>query len=197
MTDKSETSRENASAHRPEFPGVNEVNAWFVREVLPLEPLIMSYLRRQWPHPSEIEDLRQDVYVRSYEAGRRQIPNPTKPFVFRIAHDLLVDRIRRAQVVPIEAVADFDELDIAIDTPSPDRSVIARDELRRLQAALEKLPPRAREAVVLGRIEGLSGREIAQRMGISAAAVSVHLSNGIQALGDLLYGEATQSERKP
>jgi RNA polymerase sigma-70 factor (ECF subfamily) len=196
MTEHTETTRGDANVHRPEMPGVNDVNAWFIREVLPLEPLIMRYLRRQWPNPSEIEDIRQDVYVRCHEAGRRQIPNPTKPFVFRVAHDLLVDRIRREQVVPIEAVADFDELDIAIDAPSPDRSVIARDELRRLQAALDKLPPRAREAVVLGRIEGLSGREIAQRMGISAAAVSVHLANGIEVLGDILYGEMPAQEGK-
>ena len=197
MTDRPETNREDAGAHRPETPGVNEVNAWFVREVLPLEPLIMRYHRRQWPNPSEIEDLRQDVYIRSYQAAKREIPAAAKSFVFRIAHDLLVDRIRREQVVPIEAVADSDELEIAIDMPSPDRTVIARDELRRLQAALDKLPPRAREAVILGRIEGLSGKEIAQRMGISEATVSVHLANGIQTLGDLLYGEAMPGERKP
>ena len=165
---------------------MNDVNAWFVREVLPLEPLLMHYLRRQWPNQSEIEDLRQDVYVRAHEAARKQIPHPTKPFVFRIAQNLLIDRIRREHVVPIEAVADFDELDIAIDAPQPDRNVIARDELRRLQAALDQLPPRAREAVVLGRIEGLSGREIAKRMGIGTATVSVHLANGIHALADLL-----------
>ena len=176
---------------------MNDVNAWFVREVLPLEPLLMQYLRRQWPNQSEIEDLRQDVYVRAYQAGIRQIPNSAKALVFHIAHDLLVDRIRHEQVVPIEAVADFDELEIAIDMPAPDRSAIARDELRRLQSALDKLPPRAREAVVLGRIEGLTGKEIAERMGISAAAVSVHLANGIHALGDILYGDETSLERKP
>ena len=197
MADNSKPTREDAGAHRPEAPGVNDVNAWFVREVLPLEPLLMKYLRRQWPNQSEIEDLRQDVYVRVHQAGGRQIPKSAKALVFHIAHDLLIDRIRHEQVVPIEAVADFDELEIAIDTPSPDRNVIARDELRRLEAVLDKLPPRAREAVILGRIEGLSGKEIAERMGITAAAVSVHLANGIRALGDLLYGDDTSLERKP
>ncbi len=196
MTDKPETSREDAAAHRPEAPGVNDVNAWFVREVLPLEPLLMHYLRRQWPNQSEIEDLRQDVYVRVHEAAKKQIPHPTKPFVFRIAQNLLIDRIRREHVVPIEAVADFDELGIAIDAPPPDRSVIARDELRRLQTALDQLPPRAREAVVLGRIEGLNGREIARRMGIGTATVSAHLASGILALADILYGETATPERK-
>ncbi|HEY4124663.1 MAG TPA: sigma-70 family RNA polymerase sigma factor, partial [Rhizomicrobium sp.] len=89
------------------------------------------------------------------------------------------------------------ELGIAIDAPPPDRNVIARDELRRLQAALDQLPPRAREAVVLGRIEGLSGREIARRMGIGTATVSAHLASGILALADILYGESAAQERKP
>ena len=197
MVDNSKITSEDAGAYRPEAPGVNEVNAWFVKEVLALEPLLMQYLRRQWPNQSEIEDLRQDIYVRAHQAGTRQIPKSAKALVFHIAHDLLVDRIRHEQVVPIEAVADFDKLEIAIDMPSPDRSVIARDELRRLQAALDKLPPRAREAVVLGRIEGLSGKQIAERRGISAAAVSVHLTSGVKALGDLLYDEDVSLERKP
>jgi len=196
MADKRQTSHENADTRALEALGVTDVNAWFVREVLPLEALLMHYLRRQWPNQGEVEDLRQDVYVRVHEAGRRQIPSQTKPFVFRIAHDLLVDRIRREQIVPIEAIADFDELDIAIEAPSPDRTVIARDELRRLQAALDKLPPRAREAVVLGRIEGLSGREIAQRMGISPATASAHLTGGIHALADILHGENGTQDHK-
>jgi|HubBroStandDraft_2_1064218.scaffolds.fasta_scaffold38471_3 RNA polymerase sigma factor (sigma-70 family) len=196
MADLRHTNHEDGDLRVQGALGVTDVNAWFVREVLPLEPLLMNYLRRQWPNQSEIEDLRQDIYIRVHLAGRQQIPTQTKPFVFRIAHDLLVDRIRHEQVVPIEAVADFDELDIAIEAPPPDRTVIARDELRRLQAALDKLPPRAREAVMLGRIEGLSGREIAQRMGIGTATVSVHLTNGIHALADILYGEPHTQDRK-
>ena len=83
-----------------------------------------------------------------------------KPFVFATARNLLIDRVRREQVVPIEAVADLDALDIAIDAPGPDRNAMARDELRRLHAALDQLPPRCRE-VVVKRIEGLTRREIA------------------------------------
>ena len=92
--------------------------------------------------------------------------------------------------MPIEAVGDLGELGAAIDVPSPERSVIARDMLRRLQAALDRLPPRCREVVVLRRLEGLSRAEIAQRMGISLDTVSEHLANGMYVLAELLYGEA-------
>jgi RNA polymerase sigma-70 factor (ECF subfamily) len=99
----------------------------------------------------------------------------------------LISRVREQQIVPIEAVADLDALDVAIDMPGPDRSAIARDELRRLQQAIDKLPPRLREALILRRVEGLSRGEIALRMNVSEASVSAYLMDGMYALADLLY----------
>ena len=53
---------------------------------------------------------------------------------------------------------------MAIDEPGPDRTVIAREELRRLQAALDKLPERYRQPFLMKKIDGLSTREIALRL---------------------------------
>jgi len=175
----------------------SEVEAWFVREVLPLEAVLMRYLRHNWRNKGDIEDLRQEIYVRVCEAAFRQIPEMAKPFVFTTARNLLITRARAAHVIPIEIVGDLDTLGVAIDTPGPDRSAIAREELRRLQAALDRLPARAREAVVLKKIEGLSRREIAGRMGISEATVSEHLASGMSALAGILYGESADLGTKP
>jgi RNA polymerase sigma-70 factor (ECF subfamily) len=171
-----------------------EVELWFVSEVLPLESVLTQFLRHNWRDANDIEDLRQEVYVRVCEGAQKQIPEATKPFVLTIARNLLIDKVRRGHVVPIDAVADVEALNTAIDEPGPERSVMARDELRRLQAAIEKLPPRCRQAVVMGRIEGLTGREIAARMGISEKTVSEHLSLGMCALADALYGEQARKE---
>ena len=38
-----------------------DLEAWFVDEVLPLEAILMQYLRNHWRDPSEIDDLRQEV----------------------------------------------------------------------------------------------------------------------------------------
>jgi RNA polymerase sigma-70 factor (ECF subfamily) len=168
---------------------MSEVEAWFVREVLPLEAALMHFLLRSRRSESEADDLRQEVYVRVYEAAKVKIPHPAKPFVFAIARNLLVDRVRHEQVVAIEMVADVDTLGVAVDEPGPDRSVIARQELRLLETAIERLPRRCRQVVILSRIEGLSRREIAQRMGIGEATVSTHLTEGMYALAKLLYGE--------
>jgi RNA polymerase sigma-70 factor (ECF subfamily) len=167
-----------------------ELDAWFVSEVLPLESVLMQFLRRNTKNESDVADLCQDVYIRIYEAAQKELPERTKPFVLTMARNLLVDRVRHEQVVSIDAVADLDTLNVAIDEPGPDRVIAARDTLRRLQAALDRLPQRIREAVVLRKIEGLSRPEIAERMGISEHTVNRHLTEGMCMLADFVYSEA-------
>ena len=166
-----------------------EVNAWFVREVLPLEPLLIRFFRRSGR--SDVEDLRQDVYMRVCDAAMEQIPHPAKPFVLAVARNLLIDRVRREHIVSIEAVENLDALNIATDDPGPDQNLMAREELRRLQLALDKLPRRLRAPVVMRKIDGLSRREIAQRLGVSEKTVEKQLTQGVRALADILYGEST------
>ena len=195
MVDTPDKNRESAGQASPGAAmSAPELRSWFAREVLPLEATLIQFLRRNWRNKSEIEDLLQEVYVRVYEAARKELPQSAKPFVFTIARNLLINRFRQQQVVAIEAVADLDMLDVSADEPAPDRAAIAHEEFRRLQAAIDRLPARCREAITLGRIEGLTGREIAQRMGISEAAVSKHLARGMSILSDLLHREPGEGE---
>ena len=190
MAETPEFHRET-EALRDASAGMNtaEIKAWFVREVLPLETALMQSLHHNLGRRGDAADLRQEVYVRVCEAARKQPPDPVRPFVFTIARNLLIDRFRRERIIPIEGVADLAEIEVASDAPAPDRSVIARDEVRRLEAALEKLPPRCRQAVILRRVEGLNRAEIALRMGISKETVGAHLRDGARLLIDLLHDQ--------
>lgn len=192
MVEGPESSRENRA------PGAamtaSEVDLWFGREVLPLEAALMQYLQHNWRNKSDITDLRQEIYVRVYEAAQKKIPDRPKQFLFATARNLLIDRVRQEHVIPIEAAADLEALEIAADAPGPERILSARDDLRRLQAALDRLPMRAREAVILGRIEGLSRREIAARMGIGEGTVAQYLARGIRELVEYFYGEAPRRQ---
>ena len=197
MAETTETHREDADLHgsgaRMTASGVED---WFVREVLPLEAILMHYLHQNWRNKNDIEDLRQEIYARVCEAAQAQIPDKTKPFLFTTARNLLVDRIRRSQIVPIEAVTDLDALEVAIDAPGPERSVIARDVLRRLQSALDQLPAESREVILLRRIEGLSRPEIAARLGLTERMVSEHLTQGMAILTRLYLRDPAELGRK-
>lgn len=196
MTEDSDPALESAGhARREGVMAVPELGVWFMREVLPLEAALTQFLHRNWRDPSDIADLRQEVYVRICEIAREKVPDPVRPLIFAIARGLIVDRIRKRNIVPIEAVADLDALGIAVETIGPDRTVAAREEIRRLQDALDRLPPRSREAVMSARLDGLSGKEISLRMNLSEATVSYHLNQGIRLLADMLYGDPIDHRR--
>jgi len=174
---------------------VSLADAWFKREIIPLEGSLMRFLQYNWRNESEALDLRQEIYVRVYEAAKKQIPDNAKQFLFTTARHLLTDRIRQARVIPLDTSTNLDAVEIAGEAPGPDQVVMARDELRHVQNALEMIQPRWREAIVLGRVEGLSRKEIAQRMGVSDGTVAQYLTHGICALVDLLYIQPSDQKR--
>lgn len=188
MVEKPDTGTENSALH-PQGAAVSthDLKAWFIREVLPLEASLTQFLRHSWPHPEDIDDICQDVYVRVFESAQKKIPSPTKPLVFAVARNLLIDRFRRNRIAPINGVADLAALEVAADEPGPDRGTIARDELRLLRDAFNRLPPRSREVLVLKRIDNLTRQEIARRLGIAENTVKQHLVDATRRLADMLH----------
>jgi RNA polymerase sigma factor (sigma-70 family) len=167
-------------------PNSQSLDDWFVSEILPLEPMLMRFLRRSWPDGAEAADFRQETYIRVYEAARRKRPQPVRPFVFFIARNLVIDRLRRKNVIPIETMADGDWLAVADGEPAPEQRVAARQELKQLQAALDALPPRCRQAIILRRVHGYSQREVAQAMGIKEETVESQLVKGMRLITDTI-----------
>jgi RNA polymerase sigma factor (sigma-70 family) len=161
---------------------------WFMREVLPLEPMLTRFLRRKWRNEAEISDLRQDAYARVYEAALRERPLLVKPFLFQITRNLMIDRLRKQSVISLETMADFDWLNVSDDKPSSEAYVAARQELRLLQAALDDLPPRCRQVVLLRKVEGLSQKEVAKQMGIAIETVENQVAKGMRLLAQALSG---------
>jgi RNA polymerase sigma-70 factor (ECF subfamily) len=187
MADRPRIEFEGAPAG--EAVRLERLKAWFVEEVLPLESVLVQFLSRGGRGRAEVEDLRQELYTKVCAAAREGFPHPARPFVFTVARNLLIDRLRHEQIVPFDTVENLEDLNIAIDEPAPDRVVIARQELRRLQLALDKLPERLRNALVMRKVEGLSIREIAQRTGLAEKTIEKHLTEAMRALAHILYRE--------
>jgi len=175
------------------------IDDWFMREVLPLEPMLTRFLQRNWRNEAEISDLRQEAYARVYEAAQRERPQLVKPFLFQITRNLMIDRLRRQSVVNLESMVDFDWLNVSDDKPSSEAYVAARQELRLLQAALDKLPPRCRQVVLLRKVEGLSQKEVAKHMGITIETVENQVAKGMrllaQAMGSRRNAVTTEARR--
>ncbi|WP_077037113.1 RNA polymerase sigma factor [Pelomonas sp. KK5] len=163
-----------------------DVSEWFVREVLPLEGVLERFLRRNWRDGDEIADLRQEVYAKVFDACATFRPESAQAFLLTTARNLLIDRARRAQVVSFESYAEMDALPQPVEELGPERHAAARGALRFLQAALEKLPARCRMVIELRKIDELSQREVAERMGITEDTVERQVSKGVRALADAM-----------
>ena len=172
------------------------VDAWFAREILAHEEALLRYLRRCWPHADDIHDLRQETYVRVYEAARRERPQQPKSFLFTTARHLMADRLRRARIVSIEAVGDFESLNVPVDEVTPERRHDARQSLRRLAEAFDRLPGRCREVVWLRKVEELPQKEVARRLGIAEKTVEKQVAKGARLIAAHVFGDAGGSRRK-
>lgn len=164
-------------------------DAWFAREILVHEEALVHFLRRCWPHREEIHDLRQEVYVRVYEAAGKSVPTAPKSFLFATARHLMTDRLRRSRVVSIETVGDFESINVLIDEVSPERWCGGRQVLKRLADAFDRLPDRCREVIWLRRVEELPQKEVASRLGISEKTVEKHVAKGMRLLADHFHGD--------
>ncbi|HWU77833.1 MAG TPA: sigma-70 family RNA polymerase sigma factor [Rhodanobacter sp.] len=168
----------------------DSLNTWFCREILVHEGALMRYLQRCWFRREEIHDLRQEVYVRVYEAASKARPAMPKSFMFTTARHLMTDRLRRGRVVSIEAMGDLDALNVLVDDISPERRLSSRQELKRLSTAFDRLPDRCREVVWLRRVEDLPQKEVASRMGISEKTVEKQVAKGARLIADYFHGGA-------
>lgn len=163
---------------------------WFAREILVHEAALMRYLLRWWPHRDDVPDLRQEAYVRVYEAAARVLPHQPKSLLFTTARNLMADRWRRNRVVPIEALGEMDAPYVPVDEITPDRRLAAQRELRSLVRAFDRLPPRRREVLWLRRVEELSLKEIAARMGIAQKTVEKHLADATRDITAMVLGSS-------
>jgi RNA polymerase sigma-70 factor (ECF subfamily) len=164
----------------------DSLDAWFKREILVHEGMLMRYLQRVWRRKDEVPDLRQETYAKVYQAAALARPAVPRAFLFTTAHNLMADRIRHERVVSIEAVGDIEALNVSVEELSTEHVVSTREELKRLAAALDRLPPRCREVVWLRRVEGLSQREAAEALGVSVKAIEQHMSKGARLLAEYM-----------
>jgi RNA polymerase sigma factor (sigma-70 family) len=171
-----------------------DLDGWFAREILSHEDSLVRYLVRTWPHRDDVHDLRQDAYVRVYEAAVKARPLAPKSFLFTTARNLMVDRVRRGRVVSIEVRGDLEALNVLVDEISPEQQASAHQQLRRLAEAFDQLPPKCRQVVWLRRVEELSQREVASRLGITEGTVEKHVAKGVRQLADLLFGAKTHGQ---
>lgn len=156
---------------------------WLATHILPHERALRDWLVRfAFLDEDRVDDLVQETYA--VLATRTEVASIRAPraYAFQVAKSILLQELRRSRVVAIGSVADLEALDHAADLPSPEQQAIGRDELARVARAIAEMPRQTRRAFQLRRVEGLSQREVAQRLGLSENTVEKHIMRGIRLL---------------
>lgn len=174
----------------------DSLETWFIREILPYEGALTRYLSQRRVRVHEVEDMRNDVYIRVLESARKVRPATPRSFLFVTARNLLVDRIRHERVVPIEQIEDVELADLLIDELSAEQQASGRQRLQQLARMFDRLPQRCREVLWMRRIEGLPQKTVAARLGLADATVEKHLYRALRTLTEAFHS-AKRSEDEP
>ena len=146
---------------------------------------IYGYLVRLLGNRHDAEDAAQNAFVNAVRSLPRYRERGTfKSWLFRIAHReggrILRRRRRSRESVGLHGPAA--EAAMPVDRTTPDSNAMSHEDAVRVRAALERLPAREREVVVLRTYTGLTFREIAA---ITACPINTALARMHRATGRL------------
>jgi len=146
---------------------------------------VYRYLYVRLGNEAESEDLAQEVFAKVLEViGSYQWRDvPFASWLFRIAHNKMIDHIRREK--RIERV-DSEETVLSLDDPDPADIAEHNLQLEKVRHNIARLSPAQREVIWLRFGAGLSTTEVASALGKSTGTVKALQYNGIVALRKLM-----------
>ena len=172
----------DGSGSRRELPP-GTPNGALLSAFLELRPLLRRYLRARGATADETDDVLQETSLKLSMQKTGPVDQP-KAYLYRMAHNEFLS-LRRTGTRRSGREADWMESAIG-DPPemeqrrSVEASLIAREQLAMLQAALDDLPDRTRLIFTRFRLDGAPQKDIAAEFGISVSAIEKHLTRAYE-----------------
>ena len=143
------------------------ISAWFDRWRKP----IRSWFSRRAAVPrGEVDDLAQEVFLRLLRYSDDVAVENPQGYLFRIAANVANEWRDRSRVRQPHDRSWLDELEID-PSDQPDNTVFQSRVNRLVQNAVDRLPPRQREVLLLHVNEGLTYKQIAERLNLTYRVV--------------------------
>ncbi|MFC1650160.1 RNA polymerase sigma factor SigZ [Candidatus Latescibacterota bacterium] len=141
---------------------------------------LFAFIRSRVEDKITAEDILQDVFVKIHsKIHTLKQRTKLKSWIYQIARNAIIDYYRSHKKMY--------ELPESLPAAEPDNSEKARSDIERsLMPMIRKLPDNYREAMILSEIEGLSQKEVAERLGLSLSGAKARIQRGRKALKEML-----------
>jgi len=138
---------------------------------------IYRFLVRMTRSQEDARELTQETFLSVYQAMPSWRPQAQlSTWLFRIARNQALDRLRRARHVEFVALDDALHQQVPADTPTPEAMLQARQRIAELERALARLSVEHREILLLRDIEDMPYEDIAQVLGIGLGTVKSRIA---------------------
>jgi RNA polymerase sigma factor (sigma-70 family) len=136
----------------------------------------------------DTDDLIQEAFLRLHIYCQDHCVRKPEAFLVRTVLNLWADRKRQQKREAVEPGA-LDTQVFIDPSPTPDEVYASQKRLLHWRAGLEALTARQREIFLLNRVEGLSFRQIGEKLGISLSTVEQHAAKAVMHLMDWMDQE--------
>lgn len=151
--------------------------AAFSQLVARYQDRIYRYLLRMTRSQEDARELTQETFLSAYQALARWRPDARlSTWLFRIAHNQALDRLRRARRVEFVALDEVLAEQMPADTPTPEAALHTRQRMQALEGALARLSVEHREILLLRDIEDMPYEDIAEVLGLSLGTVKSRIA---------------------
>lgn len=137
-----------------------------------------SFLLRRVACPDTANDLLQDVFLRLVNLKSAEpIQNP-RAFIYRIAANLATDHLRRQH-----ETTSFSETAIDVfadESTGPESVLFSQQQLGLCENVLDELPPLCLKILIMSRFEGLTHKQISEKLGISVSWVEKNIMTALK-----------------
>ena len=166
----------------------------FEQLVLPHMDAAVNLGRWLLRNRADAEDVAQEAMLRAYRFFGNFRGGDARAWLLQILRNSCYSWLEKNR--PLELMTEFDEQTHQRPTPDPESLALESDEREQLTRALEALPARSREVLVLRELEGCSYKEIAEITGIPMGTVMSTLSRARERLQRELMGAAKEVSRE-
>lgn len=133
-------------------------------------PMLMRLLVARLGSREEAEDALQDMWIKLDQLVAKPVAQPAA-YLYRMAANLAADRRISAARGGARDTAWLEIQPVADDLPDIERTLIARERLAQIEAALAAMPERMAAAFRMFRIDELPQKHISEHLGISVSGV--------------------------